>query len=142
MCALLQQLSIAQCNGTQFLRGEIRVAEHTLETVYIDVRDVAHHQDGLLHLTRVTDEVLDLAETVIKLLSLLVNLDGFLKIFDHISGRCGCLHDVFRGIDDTLGKICRVRYHPVRFHREADKEAAHTQHEDFLFHDVSVFNCE
>ena len=89
-----------------------------------------------------SDEVFDLAETVIEFLSLFVNLYSLLKIVDHIGRRRGCLHDVFRGIDDTLGKIGRVGHHPLRFRREADKETAHTQHDNFLFHDVSVFNCE
>ena len=142
MRTLFQQFGVAQSNCTQFLRREVRVAEHTLEAVHVNVRDVTYHKDGLLHLTCVTDEVLDLAETVIEFLSLFVNLYGFLKIVDHIGRRRGCLHDVFRGIDDTLGKIGRVGHHPLRFRREADKEVAHTQHEDFLFHDVSVFNCE
>ena len=31
--------------------------EHPLETVHIDVCDVAHHQDGLLHLAGVLDPV-------------------------------------------------------------------------------------
>ena len=56
-------------------------------------------------------------------------------IVDHIGRRRGCLHDVSRSIDDTLGKIGRVGHHPLRFRREADKEAAHTQHDDFLFPD-------
>ena len=142
MRTLFQQFGVTQSDCTQFLRREVRVAEHTLEAVHVNVRDVTDHKDGLLHLTRVTDEVLDLAEPVIELLSLFVNLYGFLKIVDHIGRRRGCLHNISCGIDDTLGKIGRVGHHPLCFRREADKEAAHTQHEDFLFHDVSVFNCE
>ena len=44
------------------------------------------------------------------------------------------MHNVFRGIDDALGKIGRVGHNPLRFRREAGQKAAHTQHEDFLFH--------
>ena len=128
MCALFQQLGVAEGYRAQFLRREVRVAEHPLEAVHVDVRDVAHHQDGLLHLAGVADKVLHLAEPVIELLSLLVDLDGFLKIFHHIRGRRRCLHDVFRGIDDALCEIGRVCHDPLRLCREAEEEAAHTQH--------------
>ena len=49
-------------------------------------------------------------------------------IFHHIRGRRRCLHDVFRGIDDALCEIGRVCHDPLRLCREAEEEAAHTQH--------------
>nr|WP_317167616.1 hypothetical protein [Bacteroides eggerthii] len=48
------------------------------------------------------------------------------------------MDDILGGIDNALGKIPRVGHHPLGFRCEADEDAAHTQHEDFLFHDVSV----
>ena len=138
MCALFQQFRVTDCNGTQFFRREIRVTEHTLETVHVDVRDVADHEDGLLYFTSVTDKVLDFAQAVIILLALFVNLHGLLKIVEHIARGGRRVNDVLGGIDDALCKIAGVAYDPLRFRCEADEEAAHTQHEDFLFHDVSV----
>ena len=138
MCALFQQLRVTDCNGTQLFRREIRVAEHTLETVHVDIRDVADHEDGLLHLTRVTDKVLDLAKPVVILFALLVNLHGLLKIVEHIARGGRCVNDILGGIDDTLGKIAGIAHDPLRFRCKADEETAHTQHEDFLFHDVTV----
>ena len=87
MRTLFKQFGIAEGDGAQLLRREVRVTEHTLEAVHVDVRDVADHQDGLLHLTGVTDKVLDLSEAVIEFFALLVDLDGFLKIVEHIA--CG-----------------------------------------------------
>lgn len=48
------------------------------------------------------------------------------------------MNNVLGGIDDALGKISGVGHYPLRFRCEADEDATHTQHEDFLFHDVSV----
>ena len=44
------------------------------------------------------------------------------------------MNDVLGGIDDTLGKIAGVAHDPLRLRCEAGEKAAHTQHENFLFH--------
>ena len=138
VCALFQQFGVPQRYGTQLFWSEIRVAEHTFEAVHVDVRDVADHQDGLLHFTGVADKVLDLAQVVIEFLALLVDFHCFLKVFHHVRRRGGCLHDIPRGIDDTLGEIGGIGHDPLGFCCEADEKAAHTQHENFLFHDAFV----
>ena len=107
VCTLFQQLRVTNRDGTQLFRREIRVAEHTLETVHIDVRDVTDHEDGLLHLTRVTDKVLDLAKPVVILFALLVNLHGLLKIVEHIARGGRCVNDILGGQD------CRDRSRPI-----------------------------
>ena len=56
--AFLKQLGVTHGYGAQFLRREIRVGEHTLEVVHIDVGDLADHEDGLLHLAGVAEQVL------------------------------------------------------------------------------------
>ena len=138
MGTFFQQFGVAKGNGTQFFRCKIRVAEHTLEVGDIDVRDISHHQDGLLDLAGIPDKVLDLAQSVIILLALLVDFHGFLKIVEHIVRRGRRMNNVLGGIDDALCQIARIAHDPLRFRCEADEDATHTQHEDFLFHDVSV----
>ena len=142
MGTFFQQFGVSQSNRAQFFRRKIRVAEHTLEAGDIDVRDIAHHQDGLLDFAGITDKVLDLAKPVVILLALLVDFHGFLKTIRHIGGSGGCVNDVLGSIDDSLRQIARVAHYPLGFRCEADKEAAHAQHKNFLFHDVSIFNCE
>ena len=73
MGTFFQQFGVSQSNRAQFFRRKIRVAEHTLEAGDIDVRDIAHHQDGLLNLAGIPDKVLDLAKPVVILLALLVD---------------------------------------------------------------------
>ena len=142
MGTFFQQFGVPQSNRAQFFRRKIRVAEHTLEAGDIDVRDIAHHQDGLLNLAGIPDKVLDLAKPVVILLALPVDFHGFLKTIRHIGGSGGRVNDVLGGIDDSLRQIARVAHYPLGFRCEADKETAHAQHKNFLFHDVPVFNCE
>ena len=59
-------------------------------------------------------------------------------IVEHIARGGRCVNDILGGIDDTLGKIAGVAHDPLRFRCKADEETAHTQHEDFLFHNVTV----
>src|SRR5699024_12156507 len=53
----LQQFRVAESDCGKLFGSEIPVTEHPLETVHIDVCDVAHHQDGLLHLAGVLDQI-------------------------------------------------------------------------------------
>ena len=55
--AFLQQFRVAESDCGKLFGSEIPVTEHPLETVHIDVCDVAHHQDGLLHLAGVLDQI-------------------------------------------------------------------------------------
>ena len=103
-----------------------------------DIRDVADHEDGLLHLTCIADKVLDLAESIVILLALFINLHCLLKIVEHVARGGRRVNDILGGIDDTLGKIAGIAHDPLRFRCKADEETAHTQHENFLFHDVTV----
>ena len=96
------------------------------------------HEDGLLHLTCIADKVLDLAESIVILLALFINLHCLLKIVEHVARGGRRVNDILGGIDDALGKIAGVTHDPLRFRCKADEETAHTQHEDFLFHDVTV----
>ena len=140
MGTFFQQFGVSKGNGTQFFRCKIRVAEHTLEVGDIDVRDISHHQDGLLDFAGIPDKVLDLAQSVIILLALLVDFHGLLKIVEHIVRRGRRMNDVLGGIDNALCQIARIAHDPLGLCCETGKEAAHAQHENFLFHDVSVFN--
>ena len=142
MGTFFQQFGVSKGNGTQFFRCKIRVTEHTLEVGDIDVRDISHHQDGLLDLAGIPDKVLDLAQSVIILLALLVDFHGFLKTIRHIGGSGGCVNDVLGSIDNALCQIARIAHDPLGLCCETGKEAAHAQHKNFLFHDVSIFNCE
>ena len=137
MCTLFKQFGIAQSDGAQLLHGEVRIVEHTLEAVHIDVGDVAHKQDGLLYLTCIADKVLHLLQGIIVLLALLIDLYCFLKALDHRTCRRGCMHDVLRGIDDTLCKVAGVCHHPLRPRYLADKESHQTEHKKFQSHTVT-----
>lgn len=63
-------------------------------------------------------------------------------VVEHVARGGGRVYDVLGGIDDALGQITGICHDPLCFCREADETAAHAQHDDFLFHDVPVFNCE
>ena len=102
MGTFFQQFGVSKGNGTQFFRCKIRVTEHTLEVGDIDVRDISHHQDGLLDFAGIPDKVLDLAQSVVILLALLVDFYSLLKIIRHISGCGGRVNNVLGGIDDAL----------------------------------------
>ena len=62
--------------------------------------------------------------------SLLVNLDGFLKILHHVRGRRGGLHDVFGGVDDALGKVRGVGDDPLCPGGMRDEQSTHAQHKN------------
>ena len=111
--AFFKQLGISERDGSEFLHGEVLVTHHLLETVHIDVRDVAHHQDGLLHLSGVFYKIVHRFQRVIILLSLLVDLDGLLKVLDHI--RCGGrgMRHILRGVYDALRNVGRVYDRPL-----------------------------
>ena len=55
--AFVQQFRLAESDCGKLFGSAIPVTEHPLETVHIDVCDVAHHQDGLLHLAGVLDQI-------------------------------------------------------------------------------------
>ena len=46
--ALFQLFRVTESDCRQLFWSEISITEHPLETVYINVGDVAYHQDGLL----------------------------------------------------------------------------------------------
>ncbi len=73
-----------------------------METVHIDVCDVAHHQDGLLHLAGVLDQIVHRFEGIVILLALLIDFHRLLKVAHHVRGGLGGMDDVFGGIDDAL----------------------------------------
>ena len=79
-----------------------------METVYINVGDVAYHQDGLLHLAGVLDEIVHRFEGIVILFALLIDFHRFLKVAHHVRGSLGGMDDVFGGIDDTLRQIARI----------------------------------
>lgn len=60
-------------------------------------------------------------------------------VVHHVGGGLRGVDDVLRGVDDALRQIARIAHDPLGLCCEAGKEAAHTQHENFLFHDVLVF---
>ena len=74
-----QQLRVPKGDGSEFLHREVVVAQHLLEAGHVDVRDVAYHQDGLLHLAGVLDQIVHRFEGVVILLALLVDFHRFLK---------------------------------------------------------------
>ena len=92
-------------------------------TGHVDFRDVADHQDGLLHLAGIAYQILHFPKTVIILLALLVNLYRFLEILDHVACRRGRVDDVLGGIDDALGKIPGVGHYPLGVCPACRKEA-------------------
>ena len=56
---LLDDAGVAYGDGRELRGREILVADHAAITVDVDVRDFAHEQDALLHLTGRADEVAD-----------------------------------------------------------------------------------
>ena len=100
--AFLQQFRVAESDCGKLFGSEIPVTEHPLETVHIDVCDVAHHQDGLLHLAGVLDQIVHRFEGIVILLALLIDFHRLLKVAHHVRGGLGGMDDVFGGIDDAL----------------------------------------
>src|SRR5699024_12832365 len=98
----LQQFRVAESDCGKLFGSEIPVTEHPLETVHIDVCDVAHHQDGLLHLAGVLDQIVHRFEGIVILLALLIDFHRLLKVAHHVRGGLGGMDDVFGGIDDAL----------------------------------------
>ena len=100
--ALFQQFRVTESDCRQLFWSEISITEHPLETVYINVGDVAYHQDGLLHLAGVLDEIVHRFEGIVILFALLIDFHRFLKVAHHVRGSLGGMDDVFGGIDDAL----------------------------------------
>lgn len=86
---------------------------HLLVVVDVDVRDVTHHEDGLLHLACVLDEVVHRLQRIVVLLALLVNLHGLLEVVDHVLSRRRCVDDVVGRVDDTLRNVGRIYDRPL-----------------------------
>ena len=80
---------------------------HLLEAVHVDVRDVAHHQDGLLHLAGILDEVVHRFQGIVILLTLLIDFHCLLKVLSHVGRRGRCVRHVLGGVHDTLRDIGR-----------------------------------
>ena len=96
-----------------------------------------YKQDGLLYLACIADKVLDLLQSIVVLLSLLIDLYSLLEVLNHRACRRGCMHDVLRGIDDALCEVAGVCHHPLRPRCLADKESHQTEHKNFQSHTVT-----
>ena len=59
---------------------DVELTKENVTALYnVDVRDVAHHEDSLLHLAGIFDEVVHRLQRIVVLLALLVNLHGLLE---------------------------------------------------------------
>ena len=121
--AFLQQFRVAESDCGKLFGSEIPVTEHPLETVHIDVCDVAHHQDGLLHLAGVLDQIVHRFEGIVILLALLVDFHRFLKVVHHVRGGLRGVDDVLRGVDDALRQIARIAHDPLGGSPAREKQA-------------------
>ena|GEM_PF-2722708 len=119
----LQQLRVPEGDGSEFLHREVVVAQHLLEAGHVDVRDVAYHQYGLLHLAGVLDQIVHGFEGVVILLALLVDFHRFLKVIHHVRGGLRGVDDVLRGIDDALRQIARIAHDPLGGSPAREKQA-------------------
>ena len=97
--------------------------EHLLEVVHVDVRDVAHHQDGLLYLAGILDEIVHRFERIVIFLALLVDFHRFLKVVHHVGGGLRGVDDILRGVDDALRQIAGVAHHPLGGSPAREKQA-------------------
>ena len=88
-----EDASIAGGDCREFGRCEIGVCQHLFEVVDVVAGYVAEHQDCLLNLAGVADEVVHRLQGIVIFLCLLINLDRFLKIFHHVRGGSRFLHE-------------------------------------------------
>ena len=110
---LSEQFSITVGDGDQLFRTEVRVREHLLVVLHIDIGDFSDHQNRLLYPLGVPHEVVHLFQGIVVLFTLIVELLDLLKVVKRVLDRLGSLHDFLGRVDDALCKIGGVCDHPL-----------------------------
>ena len=110
---MLQKLRVARGDGSQLGGSEVLILQHPLVGLNIDLRDITHHQDALLDLVGIANQVIDLLQGFVVLLGVIVELLNLFEARQRVLDGLARRGNLFDRIGNIASKVHGITHHPL-----------------------------